>query len=133
MLFSIEPDAPGNLPYPKRSASDATSVAGGAVPIEVQDHHAVKIIMVSGWPRGYWLLSACPQVPAAIARLHSSGRFRCKRDRVAIAVPSVVRGRPAEVSILRLGGRRVDHEQANCRGRCPGRAHGVEEAERRFD
>jgi hypothetical protein len=29
------------------------------------------------------------------------------------AVPSVVRGRPAEVSILRLGGRRIDHEQAN--------------------
>jgi excisionase family DNA binding protein len=32
------------------------------------------------------------------------------------------------VSILRLGGRRIDHERANCRGRCPGRAHGVEEA-----
>jgi hypothetical protein len=26
---SIEPNAPGNFPYPKRSASDATSVAGG--------------------------------------------------------------------------------------------------------
>jgi hypothetical protein len=44
-----------------------------------------------------------------------SGRFRCKRDRAAtdFAVPSVVRGRPAEVSILRLGGRCIDQEQAN--------------------
>lgn len=44
-----------------------------------------------------------------------SGRFRCKRDRVAtdFAVPSVVRSRPAEVSILILGGKRIDHERAN--------------------
>ena len=29
------------------------------------------------------------------------------------AVPSVVGGRPVEVLILRLGGRRIDHERAN--------------------
>jgi hypothetical protein len=45
-----------------------------AVPIEVQDHGAVENPRSSscrGTPRGYWLLSACPQVPAAIAKLHS--------------------------------------------------------------
>jgi hypothetical protein len=44
-----------------------------------------------------------------------SGRFRCRGDRAAtdFAVPSIVRGRLAEVSILRLSGRGIDHEQAN--------------------
>lgn len=36
--FSIAPDAPGSLPYPKRSASDATSVAGG-------DRGAVSVLL----------------------------------------------------------------------------------------
>jgi hypothetical protein len=75
-----------------------------------------KIIMLSRIaPNGYRWLSACPQVPAAIAKLHSFltiqmyGRPSCDRFRCS----QHCQGRPAEEPILRPGVRCIDHEQAN--------------------
>jgi len=75
-----------------------------------------KIIIVLGYAE--WLLVAQRISTGSRRRLPNSilsGRFRCKRDRVAtdFAVPSVARGRPAEEPILRRGRRCIDHEPAN--------------------
>jgi hypothetical protein len=75
----------------------------------IQDHHRVGV--------GRDTNGCSAHVHRSQRRLRNSthsGRFRCGCDRVAadFAVPSVIRGQPAEVSILRLGGRRIDHERA---------------------
>ena len=68
-----------------RERKGAESVSR-AVPIEIQDHHAVE----GAEPRGYWSLSACPQVPASDCeipflqddsnvRRPSRGRVRCSK------------------------------------------------------
>jgi hypothetical protein len=76
----------------------------------IQDHHGVGVRRDT--------IGCSAHVHRSQRRLRNSilsGRFRCKHVRVAadFAVPSVVTGRLADVSILRLGGRRIEHERAN--------------------
>jgi hypothetical protein len=84
----------------ERKGADSVS---RAVPIEVQDHHAVE----GAEPRGYWSLSACPQFRRAIAKFRSFKTIQMYGDRAVagFAVPSVGRRRPAEEPISRRGGR----------------------------
>jgi hypothetical protein len=76
-----------------------------------------KIIMLSrSTPRGYWSLSACPQVPSGDCEtpfFPNDSDVRAANPWPIFAVPGVIRSRPAEEPILGLGGRCVDHEQAN--------------------
>jgi hypothetical protein len=66
-------------------------------------------------PRGYWSLSGCPQVPAQIAKSRSLRTIQMYEWPEPCPIPPcrALLGVDAEELILRLGGRCIDHEQAN--------------------
>jgi hypothetical protein len=75
-----------------------------------------KIIMESSYAERLLVAQPCPQVPAAIAKLHSFRTIqmyaRQSRDRSRCS-ERLSEVDPADVSILILGGRCIDHGPAN--------------------
>ena len=80
-----------------------------AVPVDVQDHHAV-----GGAARNHWSLNTCPQVRAAIAKIRSLRTIQMYGRPEPCPIPPcrAVSEVDAEEP-MRLGWRCIDHEQAN--------------------